>query len=223
MIAQYLKSETESATKKIIETNRLMLLAQNGTLQRMDVENYLKQLSFLFSWTPPFLQLAHDVAQKQGQPVLAEFMKNKIPEESGHDQWAKNDLKKQGFSSEVSESDLSPSLRALLRFVDRAIREDAANYLSYMFFVEYMTVLAGPRFLDALEKRCGIPRSSMTAIGNHVELDPDHSQETLDLLATLNLTNETQARMKFALDETVLYVHGFLENCVISTAQKMPA
>ena len=67
---------------------------------------------------------------------------------------------------------------ALGRNTERLIRRESGA-LSRVHRVRriHHASMIGPRWLALLEERCGVPQSSMTAVGNHVELDREHAEE----------------------------------------------
>jgi hypothetical protein len=73
------------------------------------------------------------------------------------------------------------------------ICDDPKLYLAYILFAEYLIVLGAGEWLALLETRCGIPASSLSAVGNHVELDKDHVTQEMAVLNELVHPEDTRA------------------------------
>ena len=115
-----------------------------------------------------------------------------------------------------------PSTRALLAFLESTIDEDPALYLAYILFAEYLVVLLGPEWLTLLEERCGIPRSSMTVIGNHVELDKEHVEEALAHIDDLVSDPRKLSRMREVLLQTIEHFERFCDEVTGPAACRTP-
>jgi hypothetical protein len=70
-----------------------------------------------------------------------------------------------------------------MNYIISIIHEDPRLYLSYMAFVEAFTVMASPSLLSDLEIKNGTPRSQMSSIANHGELDREHVVEDYETIA----------------------------------------
>jgi hypothetical protein len=126
------------------------------------------------------LKLAQERSTEMGFGALAVHFEQKLAEEGGHDRWAEDDLASlRTMSSELPEAGPLASMKALVDYIEKTIRGAPSSYLAYILFAEYLTVLVGPEWLALLEERCALPSSSMTVIGNHVELDRDHVSDGL--------------------------------------------
>ena len=126
------------------------------------------------------LSLARDSAEQWGDLELRRFFQHKLGEEHGHDQWAESDLKEMGahFGSSVGATrEPCRAILALVRDLERAIRVAPASYLAYILFAEYITVLMGPVWVDALREHCGVPADALSVVSRHAELDREHVAE----------------------------------------------
>ncbi|NUP06094.1 MAG: hypothetical protein HOW73_08550 [Polyangiaceae bacterium] len=160
--------------------------AADGTLSFEHIALYLANLRFLVGQTVSHMDRAIGCAEARGDAALSAHLAEKREEERGHDVWADRDLRcVRPHLRTVVVNAPNEAMRALVRFVESTIDRDPSLYLSYMFVAEYLTVLCGPSWLRLLEERCGIPTSSMTVIGNHVELDREHTEEALALIDQL--------------------------------------
>jgi hypothetical protein len=187
MIGQALRIEIEAFTSHRDDIP-IFRAAARGEITLAMARSYVANMGYLVSFTPKFLKRARDRARVIGDAPLAEFFGNKIKEEAGHGVWAERDLEKLDVEQSKRDSGiidvphLAQAVHELTEWTAKTIDEHPALYLSYIAFAEYMTVILGPSWLKLLEERCGIPRSSMTVIDNHVELDREHAEEAFALI-----------------------------------------
>jgi len=178
MVSEVLKKEIEHYYAHMRQTNPLFQNAKNGTLTAQSMNRYLAGILFLIRHTPVHLRLAKMRAKELGQDRIADFYASKLHEEEGHDQWARADIAKMRALSPVPEHlkgpNVPPPIMDLVSYIEEQIRNDPPRYLAYIFLAEYFTVLAGPEWLADLESHCGIPKTFMSVIGNHVDLDQAH-------------------------------------------------
>ena len=186
MIGSALGSEIERFADETRLKNPVFARTREGKLTPDRVGAYLANVHFLISHTPFFLTRAGDRARELGDPKLAEHFAHKFIEEHGHDAWAERDVSR---LAAIPGNDFSrkalPSMVALTDFLTGIVEGDPVLFLAYELFAEYLIVILGPEWLTMLEERCGIPRSSMTVIANHVELDKDHVEEGLETIDDL--------------------------------------
>jgi len=184
MVSHIVKAEIEQFFLKMKETNPLFENARNGKLTAAHVNTYLHNLHFLLYQTMPCLTLARRRAAEDGNARLEKFFLDKMGEEEGHDEWAKADMSnvRERFGIASSDPDYSRYVLNLIGYLKSTISREPSLYIVYMMLVEYFTVLAGPEWIEDLEKKCGIPRTMVSAVSNHVELDRDHVVEDMQLL-----------------------------------------
>ena len=186
MIAAALREDIENNARPCRQENPIFCKAADGTLRKATVTRYIANVHYLIQHTPEYLARARDRARAQGDQPLAEHYAHKLGEELGHDVWAERDLasltRMAGATADVR---VTSAMRRLVELVGRIIDEDPVLYLSYIAFAEYLIVILGPEWLALLEQRCGIPMSSMTVIGNHIELDREHAEEAFDRIDDL--------------------------------------
>jgi hypothetical protein len=210
MIANALRVEIERYAARMPTENPLFSKAADGTFTPTCMVTYLTNLKHLLAHTGPFLTQARKLALASRDERLASHYEHKMVEEIGHETWADRDIERISTGSLITASATTlPSLHTLLTFLRRTIDEDPALYLSYILFVEYITVLLGPAWLSLLEERCGIPRSSMTVIGNHVEADREHVEEALDQIDLLVPQPHKLPRMREVLLESFVHFNRF--------------
>ncbi|HMJ16622.1 MAG TPA: hypothetical protein VK524_34645 [Polyangiaceae bacterium] len=212
MIGQQLKVEIEEYAERLRGSSNLLRRARQGTLGRPAVLAFLWNIRYVLRETPSYLALARGVAEERGQRELAAFYEQKIADESGHDRWADQDLVSLDPKLDLVRSTppMEP-LSELMVFLRSTIRREPADLLVYMLFAEYLTVLLGPDWIAALESHCGIPASSMTSIGKHVELDKDHVQDDLATLRALLPRDADVVRLQETLRCFMAYWERFYE------------
>lgn len=177
MIGNALRIDIEKYAADLSRRNVLFATTQAGTLSRDMLRRYLASIHFMLTLTPIHLAKAARRARELGAEPLARHFEQKLIEEVGHDAWAEQDLRSLEVERSARTADVTNAVRELAAYLEQTIEQNPAWYLAYIAFAEYLTVIKGPELLDLLETRCGIPKASMTAIDNHVELDRDHAEE----------------------------------------------
>lgn len=180
MIGRALRAEIDRYAHEMKGSNPLYTKAVDGTLTPAILTRYLTNIHHMLCLTPVMLARAERRARELGDEALAAHFAKKNVEEVGHDAWAERDLAR--MSQELrakAPRAVVPAIRALVRWLEETVDREPALYLSYILFTEQLVVILGPEWLALLERNCGIPRTSMTAIGNHVELDKHHVEEAL--------------------------------------------
>jgi len=152
--------------------------------------------------TPAHMTRARERAEALGDARLAAHFRHKLGEELGHEVWAEEDLRSLQ-SERIARTDVLESARNLARSNEALIEDHPALYLVYIAFVEYFTAIHGPAWLQLLEERCGIPQSSMTAVGKHAELDREHAEEGFAVLDDLVEDPAMLPRMRAALSRSI--------------------
>ena len=210
MIGDALRVEIERYAARMPSENPLYSRAANGTLTPEHIARYLKSVHVLVQHTPIHLGRAIDRAEAAQEPALADHYRHKLEEEAGHDAWAERDLRRVQKDGTIrSALSAHPRLEQILRFLERTIDADPRLYLAYILFSEYLIVLLGPEWLDLLERRCGIPKSSMTVIGNHAELDRAHAAEAFEVIDALVGDPRMLGPMRGVLREAIALFDAF--------------
>jgi hypothetical protein len=210
MISAELRREIEAYALRMRRAGDLFRHAERGLLTPDSIAYYVANLRVLVEHTPHNLALARDCARERGHHELADHYAHKMGEEEGHDRWAENDLSnlRQTFAVSTSTA-LSPAIEGLIAYLRDAIRTEPTSYLTYILFAEYVTVLVGPELLAVLERRCGIPRTSMTVVGHHVELDKGHVEEGLKQIDALTGGGDCAPAMRETLGQSMAYFDRF--------------
>jgi hypothetical protein len=210
MIANALRVEIERYAARMKRSNPLFWKAEDGTFTSECMVNYLTNVRHLVWHGQLYIGRAGERALAVGDAALAKHYQHKRREEAGHEAWADRDIQRVSAASMGPVNpDVLPSVHGLVAFLATTIDEDPALYLSYMLFAEYLIVLLGPEWLQMLEERCGIPHSSMTVIGNHIELDREHVEEALDQIDALVGDPRKLPRMRAVLLDVLAYFDRF--------------
>jgi hypothetical protein len=198
----------------------LFRMAREGTLTSAMVTRYIADVTYMIRLTPGHLESACRGARARGDETLARHYEHKIREEVGHAAWGEADLEsltRLAASPAVSPA-TTPSILALADYVTAMIERDPSFYLTYLAFTEYVTVLLGPELLAHIEERCGIPKSSLTVIDNHIELDRDHAEEGFGLIDDLVGDPRMLAPMRQSLAGILEHFDAFCEEVTDVTA-----
>jgi pyrroloquinoline quinone (PQQ) biosynthesis protein C len=215
MIANALRAEIDRYAVRARRENPLYSKASDGTLSPEMVTRYIANVHRMVARSPADLARARDRSKALGLPHLAEYFDQKRGEEVGHDAWSARDLKRMAKQVEADGlHEVLPAIQSLMNFIERIIDEDPTIYLSYVLFAEYLVVVLGPDWVSQLETRCGIPRTSVTVIGNHIELDKEHVEEALDRIDELVGDARKLPRMREVLLQTFEHFDRF---CVEAT------
>lgn len=224
MISHALRVEIEVTAVSIRQTNPLLTKAERGQFTSEMLTRYLSNIRVILRETPISLSRAAARARAIGDDDLARHWEAKRGEEEGHDHWAESDLASVTMRSTIPPSlDELPSARAIIDFQRAVIDEDPALYLSYVLFTEYLTLLLGPEWLRNLSEKCGIPRSSMTVIDNHIELDKDHVEEALENIDALVGDPRKLPRMREVVRESIALFEKFCVEVTEEAHHDVPA
>ena len=167
-----------------LKHNPLAIQAKNGKLSIPEYRRFLGNIHYLIGHTSYHLKLAEKSARDKNELGLADFFVNKQGEEIGHDQWALQDIKKleQHFKLKAPQI-FNNDARQLLSYIEACIDKNPFDYMTYIFFAEYATVLIVPEWVAALTKKCEIPSTCLTVFTRHADLDKEHVQQDLHLMA----------------------------------------
>lgn len=180
MIGNALRVDIERFAAGRIRKSPLFKMAEDGLITRACLREYLENIHYLVSCTPPCLERAAERAREQGQVALEAHFRNKLKEETGHDVWAERDIASVADSSTRLQTRPTAGMEAMVAHVRATIEREPLLYLAYILFAEHFTVVIGPEWIRLLEERCGIPSSSLSVVTNHVELDVEHVEHALD-------------------------------------------
>lgn len=214
MIGDALRTEIEAYAARRHEIP-VFRATQQGHITRAMAARYVANVHYMVAITPPYLLRARDRARAIGDEKLAAYYGNKIGEEEGHERWAERDLETlTGTVATQSMFTITRSIRDLSEYLETKIDEDPALYLAYIAFAEYITVIVGPAWLELLEERCGIPRSAMSIIDNHIELDRAHAEEAFACIDDFVSDPRKLAPMREVLAQSIAYFDAFCAEIV---------
>ena len=224
MIAAALHAELDQFVGRARRHNPLFCKAADGSLSPEHITRYLTNLHFLLLHSPVHLKRAGERARRLGDAPLAKHFDHKLGEETGHEVWAEHDLESVSAQTALPvDREVVPSVHGLVAFIAEIIDEDPLLYLSYILFAEGLTVIVGPEWLQLLEERCGIPRSSMTVVANHAELDREHVQEALDQIDNLVADPRKLPRMRAVLLESMARFDRFCAEITVEATHNARA
>lgn len=185
-LASNLKRATERFYERLKNENGFYRSVFQGDVKLDTIAYFLESIRHLVSHTPKQLLLALKEAEKRGYKELAQIYRVKLKEETGHDQWAVDDLNAIAVLSPdlKKPTHIAPAIEEMIRRNESNIKKDPYHYLVHIFFAEYFTVCDGPDFMAALEK-IGIKPHMMSVVDNHVSLDVEHVQEWEDIIGQL--------------------------------------
>lgn len=173
-IADLLISEISSFAERLQREHPLMQLALQGRVTPSTVGSYLAGIKCLLEHTPIHLEIAASVSLQHGLLELAEYFEHKLREEAGHARWAEDDLDEMQRAFGITASGVPNSMQNMVAFIETLVRNQPCHYMGYILFAEHMTVEAGGVWVKALGDHCGIPRSALSSVAKHVELDQLH-------------------------------------------------
>lgn len=177
MISDALRTDIEKWVAQR-DQNPLLRMAQQGTLTAAMIMRYIANATHMVRLTPGHILTARDGARAAGDEALASHYQHKFDEEVGHARWGERDLESlKRLASAPADPSVTVATQELAKYLADSIALDPATYLAYLAFSEHITVALGPELLTLVEERCGIPRSSLSLIENHVELDIEHVEE----------------------------------------------
>jgi hypothetical protein len=208
MIANALRAQIADYAVEMRRSNPLFFKAEDGTLTPGHIARYLANVHYLIVHTPIYLVRARDRARGLGLEALAQHYDHKKGEEVGHEEWAERDLSRVSPLA-PAKREVASTMRDLVAYIATIIDEDPTLYLAYILFAEHLMVVGGGEWLELLETRCGIPRTSMTVVGNHVELDREHVEEALDSIDDLVGDPQKLPRMRQVIADTIAHFERF--------------
>lgn len=214
MIGNALRIDIEKYAADLSRRNLLFATTQAGTISPDMIRRYLASLRFMIMQTPVLLTKAIRRARELGNEELAKHFEHKITEEVGHEVWADNDLRSLEAARSARTPDVTQAARDFAAYLERRIQEDPLYWLPYAAFAEYITAIKGPEWLELLETRCGIPKTSMTAVGNHIELDREHAEENFAVVDDFVLDPARLPAMREAMADAMSHFDAYCAEAV---------
>jgi hypothetical protein len=209
MIGIALRTDIESWAARRNE-RALFHMARDGKLTAAMVKRYIANVTWSIRRTAGHMKDARDRALELGHDPVAKFYAEKIHEEAGHEAWGDADL--ESLTRLVAAPPaIIASFVELDAYVSEIIEKDPALYLAYLALAEYVTVLLGPELLQNIHEHCGVPRTSMTVVDNHIDLDRDHAEENFGVLDDLVVDPRMLAPLREALAKMLEFFDRFCE------------
>lgn len=214
-LVDQIKHEVEAYRDYLLTDDPFLSAVSQGKATPLLLKHFIENVRYLVEHTPKHLLRATKLADKQGNPALAEFFRHKLDEEAGHDKWAEDDLKiVEAMSAEpLPDVSIDPKMESLLEHIEATIDSDPTCYLAYILFTEYLAVLVGPELTRGLEEKCGFPKKSLTVIENHAELDKEHVSEWEHVYQ--NFVDESRYATPFleTVERSIRIHRQFMANC----------
>jgi len=131
------------------------------------------------------------------------YLRQHIPEETGHDEWVLDDLETLGYKrEEVLQRIPSPSAAALAGAQYYWIR-----HVHPVALLGFIAVLEGTppdvEFFEQTADRIGVPRRAFSNLLLHGKLDPQHRDDLDHALDALPLTEDHHTLMGISAFQTV--------------------
>ncbi|MFT5758403.1 MAG: hypothetical protein ACI9LM_003144 [Alteromonadaceae bacterium] len=174
--------------------------------------------------TVPLMQEVVKVAKGMpDDPIsapLIKYMTRHIAEETDHDQWYANDLALLGIPNEQMYARIPPPNVA-------ALVGSQYYWLQHYHPVAFMGYLAclevyhpTVEYVEGLIKKSGLPAEGFSTIMEHAIIDAHHSQDIIDTLNALPLTEEQYKMVEMSAFQTFRYVALVMEDvCKVAPVQ----
>ncbi|HWW86009.1 MAG TPA: hypothetical protein VNZ26_20575 [Vicinamibacterales bacterium] len=217
-IGNAIQFEIEQYARSLVHSNALFRAAEKGALTPEQVKIYISGILFQIRGSLKVLRRAERLASATGDHALAAHYRLKFREECGHDRWAERDLK--SLRGSYTEYECNGSMRALkdlIAYLNQVIDLDPCLFLSYLLLSEYLTVLAGPAWLEALEGKCGIPRNNVSVVANHIELDREHVIDGVREIDVLIASPDKREAMLDVVAKSIAYYDRFWSEILLAS------
>lgn len=214
-LIQEMKRKVEAYWASMKEQSPFQQALSKGSLTPQWVQGFLVNVHYLVQHTPAHLHLAILMAEHRNETALRDFFVVKYEEELGHDEWAKADLSKLKVQlpQDFSTAEIDPAMIQLVNSIESLIERDPFLYLPYIFFAEYLCVIAGPEMSTNIVEKCGYPPGSLSIVENHAELDIEHVDEWEEVIHDLVDTDQYAATFMTVLDECMAHHKRYFWTC----------
>lgn len=212
MHSHHLATNVETFHQRWREENPLFAEVNQGRFTNDMAGKYLQSILYVISHTPVHLKKAVEVCEAKNLTELAEFFRDKLKEEEGHDEWAIQDLEVGGH--QYQQDQVTKTVIHLIDYLGDLIEKDPTLYIPYIVFAEYFTVLAGPELVDLLSGRCGLPKEQFTVIDNHATLDKEHIKHDFHCIDQVIPKSYTTNDLMQILDRSCSYYDSFCREVI---------
>lgn len=203
-----LRDEMNAFCRSLLENVPLFYGAKQGVITRRELGQYLTNLKFLLSNTDACISLAMNRSRELGWTDLAEFYQEKLHEEEGHEEWARQDLKTIRMPM-AGEPAPSRHLVEMMQFIRASIIANPTSYLGYVLLTEFVTVNVGSVWLADLDAHCGIQPASLSSVSNHVELDKHHIMDDFKIISSFVRTGSAQRSIERVMLQSMRHFEAF--------------
>lgn len=159
-----------------------------GELESAHYAAYLRETFHYTRENPQIQALATVFFRGNQRAAVAPFLRHALSE-TGHDQLALNDLIALGTSATDTEvirrAQPLPATTALIAYPYYQIYNlNAAGYLGYLYFLEFMPTGFGVEYRNAL-LRMGVPQNALSFLHDHSTVDVGHNRLMEDYITLL--------------------------------------
>ena len=193
--------------RRAFETHPIVLDAvANG----LSVERYRKLLLELYHVVWHFNPVCAAAASRIGdaERQVRYFLYEHMQEESGHEEWVRNDLDAVGVAPAATEGhEPSPFTRALVGYnYWAADRREPCSALGMLYTLEVIASVYGGPFASAIRESLLLEgERGVSFISSHAELDAEHMADLRKILNTL----EREASREAVVESTLVNFHHF--------------
>jgi pyrroloquinoline quinone (PQQ) biosynthesis protein C len=187
---------------RAFESSPAMQRILTGNLTANHYKSYLRQTYHYTKDNPQIQALATVHFHGADRKFVRMFYKHAISE-IGHDELALNDLKTMGENiDQVRIENPLPATVALNAFVFYQIyNRNPIGYLGYLYFLEFLPTSSGAGYMNLLEM-AGIPKSAMTFLLEHTNVDVYHNKLMEKYLEGLVITDSDLQSVIYAMRGT---------------------
>jgi hypothetical protein len=143
---------------------------------------------------------------------LIKYMEQHIIEETNHDEWYVDDLEVFGISrQQVFERMPSPNIAAFIGSQYYWVKHH--HPIAFMGYIACLEVYhSSVEYVENLIKLSGLPREGFATLMKHAIIDVEHSQDIIETLNTLPLTEEQYQIIEMSAFQTFRYVALVMED-----------
>lgn len=193
--------------RRAFETHPVVL---DAVAKGLSVERYRTLLLELYHVVWHFNPVSAAAASRvpDSEVAVRYFLYQHMHEESGHEEWVRNDLEAIGVARAAVEAhDASPFTRALVGYnYWAADRSDPCSVLGMLYTLEVIASVYGGPFAAAIKEALLLEgERGVSFISSHAELDMEHMA---DLRKVLN-TVRGEAAKAAIVESTLVNFHHF--------------
>jgi hypothetical protein len=156
-------------------SNKFFVDAKAGNISKEQVGLYLHNIYIILTKTGNHLKLAIQSAEKKGNQPLADFMRSKLPIETGNEEWIAEDLGRLELEqAQIDKFYVTPNMVKIINFIEGLATNDPESYLGYEFYTASLALEIGPVLRNYLFK-CGISMEQMDTLKKYQRVDSDFS------------------------------------------------